>query len=102
MLMAYNMELALLLGIPTFQTPERLSAHLPAVPILSEEEFDTKKPCPYTKQWWNGDLKWLKAQRHWAENLAFNRDIPDHTAKAEAAQLSHEMAEAIQAAKEDH
>ncbi|KAG5735422.1 hypothetical protein E4T56_gene12779 [Termitomyces sp. T112] len=103
---------------------EHLSTHSPALPILTEEAFDTKvcdltliiqeimnidnivpirKPCPHTKRWWNGGLKWLKAQRHWADNLAYRfRDIPDHPAKAEAARLSRKMADAIQSAKESH
>ncbi|KAG5731524.1 hypothetical protein E4T56_gene5479 [Termitomyces sp. T112] len=82
---------------------ERLSTRSPALPILTEEAFDTKvrdltliiqeimniddivpirKPCPHTKRWF--------------------RDIPDHPAKAEAARLSRKMADAIQSAKESH
>ncbi|KAG5721646.1 hypothetical protein E4T56_gene14635 [Termitomyces sp. T112] len=82
---------------------ECLSTCSPALPILTEEAFDTKvrdltliiqeimniddivpirKPCPHTKRWWNGSLKQLKAQRRRADNLAYRfRDIPDHQRK---------------------
>ncbi|KAG5736093.1 hypothetical protein E4T56_gene6291 [Termitomyces sp. T112] len=64
---------------------EHLSTCSLALPILTEEAFDTK------------------AQRRQADNLAYTfRDIPDHPAKAEAARLFREMADAIQSAKESH
>ncbi|KAG5351690.1 hypothetical protein C0989_005245 [Termitomyces sp. Mn162] len=64
---------------------EQTANCLPVQPILSEEDFHStvtdhtkimqeviaiedmvlmRKPCPFTKRWWNKDLRRLKAQRH--------------------------------------
>ncbi|KAF8055948.1 Endonuclease/exonuclease/phosphatase, partial [Lyophyllum atratum] len=65
--------------------------------VISDDEIvPLKKPCPFSKRWWNSDLKELKKARGRASNEARKYfDIRDHPSKAEYTRLSREMADKI-------
>ncbi|GLB41456.1 putative encoded by [Lyophyllum shimeji] len=103
---------------------EKLSLHPPACRIASKEEFDAKvnlltsiiqeviaddrivpmrKPCPFSKCWWNAELTQLKSLWSRASNEAHKfRYIHDHPAHAELARMTCVMADKIRQSKLDH
>ncbi|KAG6864180.1 hypothetical protein C0991_011816, partial [Blastosporella zonata] len=102
----------------------RLLLHSLARHITSQEEFDikvtaltsliqetitdkklvpTKKPCPFTKRWWNGDLKALKTDLRKANcEAARYCDIIGHSSKDVLHAIANKMARVIKKAKSEH
>ena len=112
------------MNIETFNTAlqTKLTNNSPAHMITSMEAFHTKvdqvtaiiqetiqeqipirKPCPFSKRWWNPDLTALKKKKNRLSNKAYRlRDIINHPIIEEHKKATREFAEAVEAASRAH
>lgn len=71
--------------------------------IADDKIVPWKKPCTFSKCWWNQELKDLKVQHSHASNEARKfEDIRDHPSKAKLSDLSRAMADKIDEARKAH
>jgi ribonuclease HI len=67
------------------------------------EQIPIRKPCPFSKRWWNPDLTALKKKKNRLSNKAYRlRDIIDHPVIEEHRKANKEFAEAVEAASKAH
>ena len=62
-----------------------------------------KKPCPFSKHWWNAELTTLKKKKNKLSNKAYKfHDITNHPAKAEHKKITKEFTKAVENASKTH
>lgn len=101
---------------------DALTRHSPAVKINSKAEFDdkvdklttiiqetirshvpVKKPCPFSKRWWNREITLLVREKERLSKLAHKfQDIINHPSKAEFKKISQALVDKIKSSKMEH
>jgi len=68
-----------------------------------KESIQVSKPCPYSKRWWNGDLRKLRKELNKLSRTTMKqRAIPHHHCHGDRRKAAQEYGNAITEAKQKH
>jgi hypothetical protein len=82
---------------------DKVSKLITIIQETIEEFAPLKKPCPFSKRWWNQELTELKKRKSRLSNEAYKyRDIANHPSKEEHKKSNRQYAEAIEWVSKAH